>query len=351
MKPALLALALAFPMTLLAQGAVKPMWIQNLPQQSGRIYAMGLAVFAPSEAQAVKQAQVNARTEVLLRLRASVKSQTDIKSTAAVQRQTGGPTTGSSSSRVAQDNSIKTSAVDLPGLVVEENWSDQAGRTAYALAYLDVALAEQELRNRFNALKTDLAQENSAGGPRERLRALQRLKKAQDELTRLDDMASLLAAGGGDAGLRGEVRQQKLAMDRDLDTLRGSLTFSIAGDKDMGVGADITTIVRNAVLKQGLGWAEQGGEFTLQLRYQGARQGWDIQKRRWWEYQYNADFIVARGVLEITLTDKGGTQYESTTIEAKGVGTGEFQADQNLNKEYRKKMEATLTQWLANLVR
>lgn len=351
MKPALLALALAVPQVLAAQGAVKPMWIQSLPSQPGRIYAMGLAVFAPSEAQALKQAQTNARTEVLLRLRASVKSQTDIKSTAAVQRQSGQAATGSSSSRVAQDNRIATSAVDLPGLVVEETWADQAGRTAYALAYLDIAVAERELRNRFGALKTDLAQENPEGGPRERLRALQRMKKGQEELNRLDDMAGLIAAGGGDPELRSQVRAQKLAMDRQLDQLRASLTFCIAGDKDMGVGADMTSIVRNAVLRQGLGWAEQGGEFTLQLRYQGDRQGWDIQKRRWWEYQYNPDFIVARGVLEITLVDKAGTQYESTTIEAKGVGTSEFQADQKLSADYKKKMEATLTQWLAHLVR
>ncbi len=337
--------------TLPRQGLIKPIWISVLPERPGRVYAMGLAAFTPSEAQALKQAQSNARVEVLTRLRANVKGETSIQSHASYTKTLGGTTTGESTKQISQDTQIHTEATELPGLAVEETWSDPDGRTAYALAYLDVPVADQELASRFDSVRKDLAQEaTTPTDPRERLRKLQRLKKGQTELIKLDDMAGLLAAGGGDPALRSKVRDQKLAVERQMDTLRASLTLCISGDKELGVGADISTLVRNAVLKQGLGWAENGGEFTLRIRYTGNRQAWDITKKRWWEYQSTGDFVVARGVIEITLTDRAGTQYESTTIEAKGVGTSEFTADRALIKEYKLRLEKAIGQWLNEMV-
>jgi len=313
---------------------------------------MGLAPAAPAEAQAVRQASQNARVEVISRLRASVKGSTRVSTQAVVERQAGGHATGRSRQSMSQDSTVQAQAVELPGLVVEETWVDRNGGTAYALAYLDVPTAEQELRNRFEAMKQDLAVEaGTTGGPRERLKRLQALRGAQSEMDKLDDMAGLLSAGGGDPALRRQVRDLKLSVDRLLDRLRNSLTMCVGGEKNLGLGGDVASLVRNAVLKQGLGWAEGNAEFTLNMRFQGDRQGWDIRKRRWWDYSRNADFIVARGVLEITLVDRAGTQYESTTLEAKGVGVSEFQADQRLLKDYKAKLESTLSQWLAELVR
>lgn len=327
---------------------IKPVWITVLPEQKGRVYAVGLASFAPDEAQAIRQAQSNARVEVLTRLRANVKGETSVQSHMSVTQQSGGPATGISSKNISQDTLIQTQATELPGLVVEELWSDVADRTAYALAYLNVAVAERELKARFDAVRKDLAHETvTPANPRERLRTLQRMKKIQTELTILDDTAGLISAGGGDPALRSEVRDQRLAVDRRLDALRGSLTLCLKGDKSFGIGADIASLVRNAVLKQGLGWSEANGEFALQIRY---RQGVDVSKNRWWEYQSTGDFIVARGVIEITLTDRIGTEYESMTIEAKGVSVSEFAADRALMKDYKSKLEAAIGQWLENLV-
>ena len=349
-----IALIAAAPMqaqTAPRQGLIKPIWISALPERPGRVYAMGVAAFSPSEAQALRQASQNARIEVLTRLRANIKGETNVQARAAWSKELGGTASGSSSNRVAQDSQIRTQASELPGLAVEETWSDPDGRTAYALAYLDVAVAEQEIRTRFNATKKDLALE--AGSPaesRERFRKLQRLKKGHDELTKLDDLAGLLAVGGGDANLRAEIRDQKLAVERQLDAIRASLIFCLKGDRDFGVGTDIVSMVRNAILKQGLGWGETG-EFTLSIRYSGNRSGWDIGRKRWWEYQHSgSDFISARGVIEVTLSDAKGTAYESTTIEAKGVGTTEFTADRALAKEFKAKLESAIEQWLNTLV-
>ncbi|MBP1626141.1 MAG: hypothetical protein H6Q00_616 [Holophagaceae bacterium] len=346
-----LAFALCVPSLVMAQSRIQPPWVNLLPSAPGRVYAVGLAPVAPTEGQAVRQASQNARVEVISRLRASVKGDTHLSTHAVVQRQGGSPASGSSTQTLSQDSTIQTQAVELPGLVVEETWVDRKGDTAYALAYLDVPAAEKELRNRFEAMKHDLAiEEGTSGGPRERLKRLQTLKSAQTEMDKLDDMAGLISAGGADPALRRGVRDLKLAVDRLLDRLRNSLTMCVGGDKDLGMGGDVATLVRNAVLKQGLGWAESNAEFTLNLRFQGNRQAWDIRKRRWWEYDHSADFIVARGILEITLADRAGTQYESTVIEAKGVGVSEFQADQRLLKDYKAKLESTLGQWLAELV-
>lgn len=348
MKQALFTLAV--PAVLLAQGNVKPMWVNQLPSAPGRVYAMGMAILTSTEAGAIRQAQNNARGEVLARLRASVKATTDTRTSSVVQRSTGGPTTGSSTQTYNQNVSVTAQATELPGLTVEETWTDTKQNTVYALAYLDVVAAHTELSKRFEAQRTDLASETAEGVARERLRKLQRMRAAQAEMAKLDDMAGLLVAAGGDAALRGEVRAQRLAVDKLLDQLKASLTFCVGGDRDLGVGGDVASALRNAVLKAGLGWAEQDGEFTLVLRFQGNRQGVDIKaKKQWWEHKYDADFIVARGILDVTLTDRAGTQYESTQIEAKGVATNEMQADKKMLDDYKKKLTGFVEKWLKEI--
>lgn len=344
------------------QGLVKPIWVTTLPQQAGRVYAMGLAPLASGQTEAVTQAAQNARAEVITRLRANVKSETSVVSRSTLTKDTTGKATGSSEQQVGQNTRIQTQATGIPGLVVEESWLDAKGGTAYALAYLDVPIAEREIRSRFAAEKNDLAQEgDTPAAPRERMRLLNRLKNAQAELVRLDDLAGLIAAGGGDDQLRGQVRTSRLAVDRRLDQLRGSLTLSL--DKTSQGASGVAGILRNAALKAGMGWAETGGEFQLVMDYRSdaktakvdlQRQSWNGWWRGGWvSHTVNASsgIIVARGVLTVTLRDKAGTEYESVDVEAKGLGVTEFQAEQRLKDDFRTKLEATFSQWLDNLVR
>jgi len=359
--PALLAGFLAVPAAALPQTLIKPIWVSALPEREGRVYAMGLAPVTAGDAQAVTQASQNARAEVLARLRANVRSETSIHSTATVSQQAGGKATGSSEQQVGQDTRIQTQATELPGLAVEETWTDAKERTAYALAYLDVPLAERELRARYRAQKDDLAREpDTPAAPRERIRMLGRLKTAQVEFAKLDDMAALIAAGGADPNLRGQVRAARLAVDRQMEQLRGSLTFSL--EPGARAAVQVAALLRNAALKAGLGWSETGGEFVLALEFrtdsQTARadvthQTWN----GWWSggavsHTVNAGtgIIVARGVLELTLKDKAGNQYESVEVEAKGLGVSEFQAEQRLKEDIRAKLEKTFGKWLETLV-
>jgi hypothetical protein len=332
------------------QGSAQPAWITSIPETPGRVYAMGLAPFAPGEAQAIQLAQANARVEVLSRLRATVKGDTSIQSHMSYTQQAGGTLTGSSTKNVSQDTQIRTQATDLPGLVVEETWVDTEGRTAYALSYLDILVAERELRARFEASRKDLAAEvPTPTNPRERLRKLPWLKRIQTELEIQDDLAGLIAAGGGDPALRSSIRDLKLEVDRRMDALRGSITFGVSADQAFGVGADIQALVRNAVLKEGLGWSDANGEFTLRIRYAGNRQNWDLSRKQWWEYQLSPDFTIARGVIDLSLQDPAGNEYESTTIAAKGVGIDEFTAQRALMKDYANKLEGAISLWLESL--
>jgi len=342
------------------QGLVKPGWITALPQAAGRVYAMGIAPITSGEADAVTRAAQNARAEVLTRLRANVRSETRVVSKATMSRTLGGAATGSSEQQVGQDTRIQTQATGIPGLVVEESWLDKQGGSAYALAYLDVPVAEQEIRARFAAQQDDLAQQpGTPAAPRERMRLLSRLKNAQAELARLDDLAGLIAAGGGDPQLRSQVRAGKLAVDRRMDQLRGSLTLSLEGAKG---AAAVAGILRNAALKAGLGWAETGGEFQLAMAYQSDAKvaSMDVQKQSWngwWRggwvthtVNQSTGITVARGVLTITLKDRAGTEYESVEVEAKGLGVSQFQAEQRLKEDFREKLESIFAKWLENLV-
>ena len=343
------------------QGLVKPIWVTSLPQQAGRVYAMGLAPLSAGQAEAVTQAAQNARAEVLTRLRANVKSETSVVSKSTLTRDASGKASGGSEQQVGQNTRIQTQATGIPGLVVEESWLDGKGGTAYALAYLDVPIAEREIRSRFTAEQNDLAQEGTPKEPRERMRQLSRLKIAQTELVKLDDLAALIAAGGGDGELRGQVRAARLAVDRRLDQLRGSLTLSL--DTASKGASAVAGILRNAALKAGMGWAENGGEFQLVMDYKSdaktahidvQRQSWNGWWRGGWvshTVNTNSGIIVARGVLTITLKDRAGTEYESVDVEAKGLGVTEFQAEQKLKEDFKTKLDTTFSKWLDDLVR
>ena len=342
------------------KGKVPPIWVSALPQQAGRVYAVGMAAAGgASEAEALTEASHTARAEVLARLRASVRSETQVTKKATITQQAGGAATGTSEQQVGQSTRIQTDATELPGLSVEETWIDAKAGSAYALASLDVPTAEREVRARFTALKDDLFREpETPSAARERMRMLGRLKKAQVELAKLDDMAALLAAGGGDPQLRAQVRAGKLAVDRQADQLRSSLTLSLEGAK--GATA-IAALLRNAALKAGLGWAEANGEFRLVMDYKGDARTAKIDATSkdwngWWRGGWvshsvtkDTGIIVARGVLGVTLVDRAGTQYESMEVEAKGLGVTNFQAEQKLKEDFREKLEKAFAQWLEHL--
>ncbi len=332
------ALLLCIPSLLAAQGSAKPIWVEHLPQDPGRIYALGMAQINPTEGMAIKQAGNQARGEVLARLRANVKASTETKQTYRETKGTDQKATGTGTRSFDQSTSIQAQATDLPGLTVAQTWTDRKENMVYALAYLDVAIAERELRTRFDAIQNDLAGESAAGNPRERLRKLQRLRAAQAETTKLDDLSGLLSAGGGDPALRAEVRKVKLWMDKLLDDLKASLTFTVQGLERGGLDKRIGDIMRDAVLKSGLGWAERDAEFIIRMTFRTNLTNYEGITTAW-------------GTLDATLTDGAGTEYEQTVIKAKGTATGHGQAEEALLRDYRARIGDALEKWLKELTK
>jgi len=340
--PALAAQAQAPP--------ARPMWISVLPAQPGRVYGLGVAAIT-SDATTLRQVSDNARADVIARMRANVKADTRVTTTFQESRATGAPTTASRTQNTQVGTEVQARAADLPGLVVEETYLDRPGGTGYALAYLDLAIAEQELRTRLDNLKADLAAERGEQGVRARLVAAQALKKVHEGLVQLDDLAGLLGGGGGDPALRAEVLKTRSETERRMVAARSALTFGLAPATGIDLDPDVKAVVRNAVLREGMGWSDRNPLFSITLRVRSGRNGVTVGRRAWWDYQRSADFIVAQGSLSLTLVDREGQEYESMTIVAKGVGVNEFQADSLLLADYRAKLGKAVAAWLADLAK
>ena len=343
MLPLLLVPVLAAPV-------VQPPWIQVLPVQPGRVYGLGVAPLAGAEAAAVREASDNGRADVIARLRANVKADTRITTTTVETRGTGAAPAGTRTQSAQVGTEVQAQAADLPGLVVEETWLDRPGRTGYALAYLDLGIAQRELRTRFDTLNAELAAPSGEQGVRAGLVRVQALKKAHAGLVQLDDLAGLLSGGGGDSGLRAEVLKARLDAERQLLAARAGLTFGLAPGAGVDLDPDVVAAVRTAVLREGMGWSKTNPMFAITLRVKTGRNGVAVGPRRsWWDYQRSPDFIIAQGALSLTLEDRQGEEYESMTLNAKGVGVTEAQADALLLADYRAKLGKAVAGWLGNL--
>jgi hypothetical protein len=330
--------------------AVKPIWISVLPTQPGRVYGLGVAALT-SDAVTLRQVSDNARADVIARMRANVKADTRVTTTYQESRATGSATTASRTQNTQIGTEVQARAADLPGLVVEETFLDRPGATGYALAYLDLAIAQQELQTRLDGIKAELAAERGEQGVRAMLVEAQALKKAYEGLLQLDDLAGLLSGGGGDPALRAEVLKTRSETERRMVAARSALTFGLAPTAGMDLDQDVKAVVRNAVLREGMGWSDKNPLFSITLRVRSGRNGVTVGRRAWWDYQRSADFVVAQGSLSLTLVDSSGQEYESMNIVAKGVGVSEFQADSLLLADYKAKLGKAVSAWLADLAK
>jgi hypothetical protein len=70
--------------------------------------------------------------------------------------------------------------------------------------------------------------------------------------------------------------------------------------------------------------------------------------RQWWILEGD-DFITAKGGLQLSLVDRDRNPRGTANLEATGVGTTPVGANQGLMKDVRKKFDAALDRWLADL--
>ena len=341
---------LLVPALMLAAPA-KPGWLTTTPVFPGRVYGVGVAPANNTKALAIHQATDNAKAKVLERLQASIASDTTLSTRIHQEKAVSGQAQSESASRTINRDSrvnVQTQAKDLPGLTVETTFLDEdaSGSTMYALAYLDMAVATREVQARYDAVAATLGND-PADDVRGKLHRTRVLKTALGNLTALEDLFSLIRAGGADPALGESITQLRVKTEQERESLRRSLSFGMPPSQDVPVDPEVRGAVRNAFLQEGLGWSDQNPDLAITLRVRTARNG--VQIGKWWNYNRTADFIVAQGTLSLTLVDAKGQEYESTLVEAKGVGTSEFQAETLLLKDYKNKLTKTVGAWLMDL--
>lgn len=213
MRGLLLAALVVLPAGLEAQTAApaRPAWVATLPDQAGRLYALGTAQLAGSESDAINRASDRARLEVVTRLRATVRGRTSVTVRTSETRQAGAAS-GAGVRQVRDEMSVGADAEDLPGLVVEGTYTDRPARTVYALAYLDLAQARSAMADRL-----DQAREYRLRvGDEWSRKARWRLRKVQEDLNRVDGSIALLAATGTGQDLRPGLQAERAALDKAL---------------------------------------------------------------------------------------------------------------------------------------
>jgi hypothetical protein len=337
---------------LVVAAPAKPGWLTTTPEFPGRVYGVGVAPANNTRALAIHQATDNAKAKVLERLRANVQADTTIATAYQEEKAIAGKTQTESASRTTNRKSkvqVQTRATDLPGLTVETTYLDEdsANPTMYALAYLDMGVATREVQARFDAVAATLGAD-PGDDLRAKLHRTRVLKLALGDLGQLEDLFGLIRAGGADPALGDAITKARLKAEREREALRRAVTFGMPANQDVPVDADVKGAVRTAFLQEGLGWSDQNPDLAVTLRVRSGRNGVQAGSK-WWDYNRTPDFIVAQGTISLTLVDTKGQEYESTLVEAKGVGTTEFQAETLLLKDYKNKLTKTVGAWLNDL--
>jgi hypothetical protein len=209
------AMLLAVPYGHAAQAEpARPAWIDTLPEAPGRIYALGTADLRGNEGEAITRASDRARLEVVARLRATVQGQTSVV-TRTSELQQAGAKASAGERQVRDEVSVGAKAEDLPGLVVERTHVDPPARTAYALAYLDLAQARSTIADRL-----DQARETRLRfGAELSRKARWRLRKIQGDLNGIETSINLLAATGVGQDLRPRLQSERTAVEGRLKVL------------------------------------------------------------------------------------------------------------------------------------
>jgi hypothetical protein len=257
-------------------GPARPAWIDTLPEAPGRLYALGTAELEGSESAALALASDRARLAVAGRLRATVRGQTTVTTRSSESQREGAQPSGAGDRQVRDVVSVGIKAEDLPGLVVERTHCDPLARTAYALAYIDLALARTTL-----AARLDQARDHRLRiGDEQSRRARWRLRRLQADLEDLDDAIALFAPTGAGQDLRPALLAEQAAVGKRLALLEGMAlppldlartTMGLRSNVDLPLG--IEAYLEAQIHECGLRQRNLDPDFILELSFSGGGGG------------------------------------------------------------------------------
>ncbi|HLO68306.1 MAG TPA: hypothetical protein VK188_14875 [Holophaga sp.] len=267
--------ALLFPLLLAHQGP-RPAWVGALPEVPGRVYALGTAELGNPEGRAIARASDRARLEVVARLRATIQGRTRV-ATRTVEMKDGAGRGAGAGERITRDEvSVGARAEDLPGLTVEQTFTDAEARTVFALAYLDLRQAATSLASRLDRLRQDRLRV----GPETSRRALWRLRKAASDLDRLEEILAFLPAAGPGRDLVSEAAAERRALEARLEALGRAelppldlsrLTLALRANVDLPLGVD--AYLRSLASSHGLRCRELDPDLVLDLAFAPGPEG------------------------------------------------------------------------------
>ncbi len=283
----------------------RPGWVERLPEAPGRLYAMGTADLGAQEGQSITRASDRARLEVVARLRATVKGQTSISTRTTELQREGQKAVGAGERVVRDDVSVGARAEDLPGLVVEQTFTDPEARTVYALAYLDLTQAATTLGSRLDRIhqaRTRLGKELSR-------KVLWKLRRITMDLDRLEESVALLSLTGAGQELRPALQAERTAVDQRMDQLNQAdlppvdfsrTAMAVRSNVDLPLGVE--GYLKSQVTACGLLSREMDPELILDLTFAGGSKGPEF---------IFADMDVYSGITyrmeaKLTVTESGG---------------------------------------------
>jgi len=321
--PALIALVLVLPSPSESQ---RPAWIESLPSEPGRLYALGTADFGPatSEGRALAQASDRARLEVIARLRVNVRGQLST-TTRTSQSGSGGTSLSGYGERVTRDDvRVGTQAEDLPGLAVARTY----------LAVLDLEQASQSLHERLSTLKASrLALEKERNR-----RARWRLRRLQGDFARLNELATLLAPVAPLESFRAQAQAEGEAVNRRLALLEAAdlpplelQKCAMALRPNMALPTGLEDFLVSQITTTGLKCREAGPDFRLELTFSGGSKGPDFIFA---EPQFGGA-ILYRIEAAVQITDAGGV----VLAKAPPIALCQQDTPEGLTAQFRRQFE------------
>jgi len=346
----------AFPLAvLLALGDVcaareAPSWVHVPPVRPGRVYGVAGAALGASEAEAMDRAVQNAKVQVVAFLGSSLRGRLSHSDLLRERRTSAAAPEYNRETATLEATELDVSAMDLPGLVVAERSLDRPGRAAYALVYLDCAVAERVLAQRVSLLLAEAIELlGQPPGPalRTSLARLAGIRSLGSRCRRLTDQAALLQAAGLPAAIQRELRRLAGDFDREATGLRSALTLG-ASVQGGGLGPEIQAILHATAVRLGFGWTGEAPALPLRIEvYAGQKRSEGLLV----PYPATPDdpeLVGLRATVRIELLDAGGAAQDGFDLPVRGIGVDEASALgallQALRRELPDRIEAFLAQ-------
>jgi hypothetical protein len=354
--PAARLVRLRFPLAfLLALGGASPAreapnWVVTPPVSPGRIYGVGGATPGASDAEALERATEAAKVQVLAFLSSGLHGRLRRWDILRERQAAGKSTTFSREAATREETQLDVSATDLPGLVVAERALDRPGHAAYALAYLDCAVAEQALTGQVLLLQAEgsgLLQEPPGAPLPAALGHLRGIRSLRDRCALLTRQADLLQAAGIPPGIRADLQRLATDLDQASAALQHRLTVGARAPAH-GLGPEVQAILHTTSARLGFGWSNENPALPLGITIrsgQGPSGGPLVP--------YPADpgdpeLIGLRATVRISLLDANGTVQDGFDLPVRGIGidpaTALLALEQALERELPARFQAFLEQ-------